>query len=170
MVQNVDTTKKMSLLRKVSKLLIVLVFFLFFTMGLTSCEQTVLNNEESDPAIDDTQIVKIERDADLFDIDDGYVYFGRETCSSCIAFLPILTEVANDQGITVYYFDTGYFRGNSLLSEEELQTIFTDYQVLSVPIVVEMRDGEPCSTLIPKFNEQKDNTSDIKESIKTFFD
>lgn len=72
------------------------------------------------------------------------------------------------ENLTVYYFDTGYFRANSLLSESELQEIFSDYQVLSVPIVIKINDGQTVDTYYPKFNEQRDNTEEIQESIRNF--
>lgn len=83
-------------------------------------------------------------------------------------FFPILSEILSEEDITVYYFDTGYFRENSILSENELQEIFSDYQVVSVPMMVEVCDGQVVNTYFPKFNEQRNNTAEIRESIRDF--
>ncbi|MDD3393231.1 MAG: thioredoxin family protein [Anaerotignum sp.] len=148
--------------------LVVQTIILISTILLTSCTNTGTNTQESNLAEDSTKIERIESADNFFSIDDGFVYFGRETCSTCKSFLPILTEVTSDENIMMNYFDTGYFRENALLSESELQKIFTDYQVSSVPIVIEIRDGQLYDTFTPEFNEQRDNTTEVKESIKTF--
>lgn len=68
------------------------------------------------------------------------------------------------------YFDTGYFRENDLLSETELQTIFTDYQITSVPMIIVLRKGQLYDSFRPNFNEERDNTIEIRENIKLFIE
>jgi len=116
------------------------------------------------------KVVKIKNVDEFLAIDTGYIHFGRESCSSCRAFMPILSEIANQKNITVYYFDTGYFRENALLTEDELQTFFSEYQVISVPIVIEIRDGQTNDTYVPMFNEERDNTDVVKSTLIDFIE
>jgi len=69
-------------------------------------------------------IINIENADMFFDITDGFVYFGRDTCPSCELFLPLLMEVAKDENKQVYYFNTGYFRVNNLLIRRRITTDF----------------------------------------------
>ncbi len=143
--------------------------FIFLCVGCSKDKPNIIpeKNGIEKPC---NNIVKIENADDFFSIKEGYIHFGRESCSSCRAFIPILSEIAIQKNITVYYFDTGYFRENALLTENELQIIFSDYQVISVPIVIEIRDGQTNDTYVPMFNEERDNTDVVKSALIDFIE
>lgn len=153
---------------KKTHILIVYAVFLLISMCLTACMRINTNIGENTDDEEIAQIVRIKDADDFFAIKSGFVHFGKETCLSCKAFLPILSKVACDEKVSLYYFDTGYFREQSLLSESELQTIFYDYQIEAVPIVIKIQNGQTDDIFFPKFNEQKDNTTEVTESIKNF--
>ena len=112
-------------------------------------------------------IVKINDTAHFNSITDGYIYFGRETCPSCELFLPLLEEVAKEQKVIVYYFDTNHFRNNALLSEDEMSAILTKYKIEEVPVIVNVIAGEVDSLYGATFSiDQVDN---IKKDIRNFF-
>lgn len=69
-------------------------------------------------------------------------------------YYQFFTYVACDENIMVYYFNTGYYKENVLISEIDLQMIFTDYQVSSGPLFIEISDGHLYDT--------------VKASIKIF--
>lgn len=148
--------------------IIICSLLLIVSMSLISCTCDNVNSNLNSSTVSDSQIIKIEDADDFFSIKNGFVHFGKETCASCKVFFPILSEILSEEDITVYYFDTGYFRENSILSENELQEIFSDYQVVSVPMMVEVCDGQVVNTYFPKFNEQRNNTAEIRESIRDF--
>ena len=150
------------------KSIVVCALLLLISICLISCtsDSVALDPNYTDP--NNSQIIRIESADDFFSIKNGFVHFGKETCASCKVFFPVLSEASSLENLTVYYFDTGYFRENSLLSESELQEIFSDYQVLSVPIVIKISDGQTVDTYYPKFNEQRNNTEEIQESIRNF--
>lgn len=70
--------------------LMILVF-----ISLASCVDANIDAQKQAPeSVEDiTQVMRIENADGLFSIDNGFVYFGRETCSTCNAFFPILAEV-----------------------------------------------------------------------------
>jgi thiol-disulfide isomerase/thioredoxin len=140
---------------------------MFITI-LTSCTYTDTSEQESETVKDVGQIVRIESADEFFGIDNGIVYFARENCAYCNSFFPILEEISCTENIMVSYFDTGYFRDNSLLAESELQTIFADYQVFSVPMVLAIRNGQLHDSFSPNFNDQRDNTTEVKDGIQAF--
>lgn len=128
-----------------------------------------LEPSENISIVDVEQVKKIQTLDELFQIDDGFIYFGRETCATCIAISPILAEIVCDQEIEIYYFSTDYFREEVQISEEDLQTVFDTYKILSVPTVVKCQDGQVYDIFEPKFNEERSNIDDVKKETEQFF-
>lgn len=113
-------------------------------------------------------VVKIESAHMFFGISDGFVYFGRNTCPFCYRFLPLLYQVANEERIKVFYFDTSHFRDYNLLTNDELQEVFARFQITHVPIVIRLTDGQLYDIFTPPFLAYEDSTSMIKESTRDF--
>lgn len=99
-------------------------------------------------------------------LNDEYLYFGRPTCPACELFLPLLEEVASEENVKIYYFNTDYFRNNNLVLEDELQNVFKSYQVEQVPLLIELENGKVVGSLNVDFNEEE--SAKIKENIRAF--
>ncbi|AEG61416.1 thioredoxin family protein [Desulforamulus ruminis] len=134
----------------------VIVFFLIVIL-IVSFYVKSLNNE---------YVLDITVANTFYEISDGFVYFGRPTCPSCELFKPLLTEVAKEENIQVYYFNTDYFRNNSLLTEAELKEIFEKYQIQQVPILIKLVNGSLDSSFGANFIEEE--SGKIKEEIRDF--
>lgn len=111
-------------------------------------------------------LIDIKNSQTFNEISTGYVYFGRPTCPSCRLFQPLLSDVAREQKVQVYYFNTDYFRENSILSEDELQTIFKKYKIESVPILIKLVNGSLDSSFGADFVE--DQSPKIKNEMRDF--
>lgn len=117
-------------------------------------------------AVGQNYIIQITDTSELYQLSDAYIYFGRENCPSCELFLPLLEEVTKEEKIQIYYFDTNYFRDNSLLTETELQAVFEEYRVEEVPVIISVKAGEVNGAYGATFTlEQADN---IKKDIREF--
>ncbi|KXG77106.1 hypothetical protein AN619_06360 [Thermotalea metallivorans] len=117
-------------------------------------------------SLSDEYVIDIKDANTFYEISDGYVYFGRPTCPSCELFKPLLTEVANKEKVQVYYFNTDYFRDNSLLTEEELREIFEKYKIEQVPILIKLVNGSLDSSFGANFVENE--AEKIKKEIRDF--
>jgi thiol-disulfide isomerase/thioredoxin len=104
--------------------------------------------------------------ASFYEITDGFIYFGRPTCPSCELFLPLLTDIANTERVSVAYFNTDYFRENNLIPEEELQNIFSKYQIIKIPMLVKLVSGGVDSAYGAEFNE--DESARVRTQIQEF--
>ena len=125
-------------------------------------------SEHNEYVRDSSYIIRIKNADMFFDIVDGFVYFGRDTCPVCYRFMPILFDVVNEEQIQVFYFDTVYFRNHSLLTNDELQSIFADYQITHVPIIIRLTDGQLDSSFTPAFSDDEDNINIVKNSTRDF--
>lgn len=114
----------------------------------SSNDSSISQPVETDPASGGSSEPK---ESGLIDVVDAYsiysmekeiVYFGKDTCGTCEEFKPLLEEIIEDKGLKVHYFNTNYFRDKSDLSEDDLQKIFDDFGVTSVPVLYEIRNGK----------------------------
>jgi predicted bacteriocin transport accessory protein len=115
--------------------------------------------------IDAQYFINISDYEEFSRINDGIIYFGRDSCPECAKFTPILKEIAIEQKIDIYYFNTDYFRQNSILSEDELQTIFNEYHVTNVPILIGIKHGGFNSLFSVTLNE---NVESMKETVRNY--
>lgn len=97
---------------------------------------------------------------------DEFVYFGRPTCVSCKLFLPLLSDIAKQEKVTVYYFNTDYFKSDGVLAGGEFQRILEQYQVEEVPMLMKLHSGEVESAFGGNFTEKE--TEQMKSKIKDF--
>lgn len=100
-------------------------------------------------------------------ISDGFVYFGRPTCSSCESFEPMLKEVVKEEKIQVYYFNIEYFRANSSLPEKELQEFFKKYKITQIPMLIKLEKGSLTSNFDASVLLEK-NSENIKEQVRDY--
>lgn len=78
------------------------------------------------------------------------IYFGRETCSFCAMFIPVMNEAQEKYGFKTYYFDVTRvwnYNTNTVVDQtayEELTGIndFFEENFLATPMVVIYKDGK----------------------------
>ena len=150
------------------KRIIVNIFSLIFILLLAGCSDTLTPVSDSEVPDVSTQLVRLESPEEFYDISTGFILFGRSTCSTCEVFLPVINSIVSEESVVVYYFDTGFFRENSLMKENELQELFSTYQVLSVPVILRLDNGSVIETFSPTFNEKRDNVNEVQENTRTF--
>jgi predicted bacteriocin transport accessory protein len=97
---------------------------------------------------------------------DEFIYFGRPTCVSCKLFLPLLSDIAKQEKITVYYFNTDHFKSEGVLADGEFQRILEQYQVEEVPMLIKLSGSEVESAFGGNFTEKE--TEQMKLKIKDF--
>lgn len=117
---------------------ILCIFILLFLNDLNN-EIKVFDTEIGE---DKGNLVKIENSSDFYSITNGFIYFGRDSCPTCEIFRPILEETLVDIKKDIYYFDIDYFREKNILSEEALQEIFKKYDIISIPMVISLKNNE----------------------------
>lgn len=137
---------------------------------LIGCSNTRFATLETIKTENSTQLAlaKLESAEEFYSISTGFVLFGRSTCSTCEAFFPILYDILAENNCVIYYFDTDYFRENSLMKEKELQELFANYKVLSVPVIIRIENYQVTNSFSPLFNEQRNNTIEVHERVKEF--
>lgn len=82
-------------------------------------------------------VVEIESIEYLQSIENGFVYFGRPTCSYCVEFEPLLRQAAEETQTRVYYFNTDVWRSNPYF-----QDVINQFSVEGVPYMVQISNGE----------------------------
>lgn len=97
---------------------------------------------------------------------DGFVYFGSPNCPSCKLFKPLLTEVAKEENIQIYYLDTNYVVNNSIFTEDETIGIREEYQIDKIPMIIKIVNGLHDSSFGARFGEGQG--AKIKEQIREF--
>lgn len=89
-----------------------------------------------------------------------YIYFGRETCQYCRAFVPKLRSAAVRAKVHIYYLDTENYK-----TDKDIQSVRNSYQIDSVPSLIKVKAN---GKLVEKFQES-DNTEDIPKDLLSFF-
>lgn len=94
-------------------ILFILIVGLYFKNGETTTNNNTTGGSSSSTTDYDVSKIKqvnIEESIKLFDEKGTHVlYIGRETCSVCKQFVPILNEVQEDLNFTSYYLDVDTF-------------------------------------------------------------
>lgn len=111
-------------------------------------------------------VIDIKEVNAFYQISDGFIYFGRPTCPSCVLFKPLLTEVAKEENEKIYYFNTDYFSNNSKITEDELKEIYDKYQIQYVPALIKLVNGSLVGSFGASFIEEESGM--IKEKIRDF--
>lgn len=85
-------------------------------------------------------------------LDEGILYFGKPSCPNCEMFKPILNEMADEERVKVYYFNTDYFRENELLDSDEMAEVLKEFNVERVPSLKALAEGK----ILEEFDFTKD--------------
>ena len=94
---------------------VILVFAFVFIVSIKQEEK--LNKEAAKVKLHEITIDKLNQ---KLNSDEKFVLLlGRPDCSHCVAFKPIITKVANDKGIDVYYLNV-----DTIETYEDWETIW----------------------------------------------
>ena len=75
---------------------------------------------------------------------DGYIYFGRDTCVSCLTLNELLHELCTENpGLQIYKFDTDVWREDS-----KFHDVLDMYEVESIPLIIKA-DGSKVEVFNP---------------------
>lgn len=91
----------------------------------------------------------------------GIVYFGRDTCSFCLAFNSLLKEEYKCvENLIIYKFDTDIWRENP-----EYQTALNQYGIESVPALIRINQNGTFVAFIP---DEKANDKEVQQALQSF--
>lgn len=88
------------------------------------------------------QIKQADEIKDIYNLHDGYIYFGRPSCPACKRFKPILNLISKERNLKFNYFNSDYFRNEKNVPENSLMMIFQKYNVDSIPHLAYIENGE----------------------------
>lgn len=91
----------------------------------------------------------------------GIIYFGRDTCSFCLAFNSFLgAEYERIENLKIYKFDTDIWRENS-----EYQAVLDRYGIKSVPALIKIDQNGTFVTFVP---DETANDEEVQQSLQSF--
>lgn len=153
------------------KLCIVAYCFLYILLH-TGCTSNIgidvndfkINTEtkQNEQTVYDDFSIKID-DINLLLCDkvSGVIYFGRDTCSFCLAFNTILQNAyTNAKDIVVYKFDTDFWR-----EDTNCQTVLEKYDIKSVPALIRINQDKSYESFVP---DEKADDAEVQESLQSF--
>lgn len=147
-----------------------ILFIIIFNIGLSIYSFFLIPNiglKMGTPSENGT-FVSIDSIDEFYSIQDGYVYFGKDSCKQCRLFKPILENTIKNQTNTVYYFDTDFFRNELHVSESELQNIFDAYEIVGVPIVIQIKESHLESVIYFADMENSD-AKKVQTQLENYF-
>lgn len=80
------------------------------------------------------EIVEI---SELYEVNNEIIYFGRDTCPSCVVATQFLQEYLSEEDITISYFNTDTFRDDTCFP-----TVIKDFNITVVPSLVLVQNGK----------------------------
>lgn len=99
----------------------------------------------------------------LFNVNNGFIYFGNSTCPYCQIFYPWLEKTTEEIDMNVAYVNTEKY------SKSELEKIVQSYNLEYVPYLVKIEDKE----VVERFEAYTDIDFENKEKtisrLKDFF-
>ena len=108
-----------------------------------------LTNEFINQNILDNTLVEVDIDNYLKLIKskgNHIVFIGRETCSWCQKYKPVMKNVAKDNNITLYYIDTDKFEGEDWNNFTASESYLTEKQ-WGTPLTFLYKDGKLVDTI-----------------------
>lgn len=91
-----------------------------------------------------------------------YIYFGRPTCTECIAFENVLQEYLVGKKITIHYYNTQYWKDE----DQNYEHVLALYDIQYVPLLVKIVNGEE----VGRFSYQiEDNPSCVNTKLDELF-
>lgn len=123
------------------------------------------------------QLIQINRDkikqADeikyIYNLEDGYIYFGRPSCPACKRFKPILKLISQERNLKINYFNSDYFRKEKNAPEDSLMMVFEKYNIDSIPHLVYIENGEISKVLTSDTVGDKDKSM-VYHSVNMMID
>lgn len=112
-------------------------------------------------------LIDISSLSEFHEIENAFIYFGRESCEKCLLYEPILKEILNENKQAIYYFNTNYFRNETETTEEELQELFADYEIVGIPMIIEIKNGK-LETKLQLEEFKKDETDQMRDVTKEY--
>lgn len=167
---------------------VVLVIILLLTLTLTACKENISDSQKF--AEEYTEVpeynVFVYKDSEeiikILEHGTGIVYLGFPECPWCQAYVPILSEVADIEGIDkIYYFNILNERKENTQNYQKMVSILSDYlqyddegnKRIYVPAIIAVIDGQiigfddESSYDTLGYDDPKDYwTEDRKENLK----
>lgn len=167
---------------------VVLVIILLLTLTLTACKENISDSQKF--AEEYTEVpeynVFVYKGAEeiikILEHGTGIVYLGFPECPWCQAYVPILSEVADIEGIDkIYYFNILNERKENTQNYHKMVSILSDYlqyddegnKRIYVPAIIAVIDGQiigfddESSYDTLGYDDPKDYwTEDRKENLK----
>lgn len=167
---------------------VVLVIILLLTLTLTACKENISDSQKF--AEEYTEVpeynVFVYKGAEeiikILEHGTGIVYLGFPECQWCQAYIPILSEVADIEGIDkIYYFNIINERKENTQNYQKMVSILSDYlqyddegnKRIYVPAIIAVIDGQiigfddESSYDTLGYDDPKDYwTEDRKENLK----
>lgn len=167
---------------------VVLVIILLLTLTLTACKENISDSQKF--AEEYTEVpeynVFVYKGAEeiikILEHGTGIVYLGFPECPWCQAYVPILSEVADIEGIDkIYYFNILNERKENTQNYQKMVSILSDYlqyddegnKRIYVPAIIAIIDGQiigfddESSYDTLGYDDPKDYwTEDRKENLK----
>ena len=136
---------------------VVLVIILLLTLTLTACKENISDSQKF--AEEYTEVpeynVFVYKGAEeiikILEHGTGIVYLGFPECPWCQAYVPILSEVADIEGIDkIYYFNIINERKENTQNYQKMVSILSDYlqyddegnKRIYVPAIIAVIDGQ----------------------------
>ena len=88
------------------------------------------------------------------------IFIGRDDCSHCVTYKPIIIEVAIKYGLTIYYINT-----NNITSIDEFNELLTFFDTNATPTTAIVSGGR----IIDKHIGNMDQNSLIEFLNKSYF-
>ena len=118
-------------------------------------------NQNDQAAYDDFSVQIDDISLLLCDKISGIIYFGRDTCSFCLAFNTILQNAyTNAKDVVIYKFDTDFWR-----EDADYQKILEKYDIKSVPALIRINQDKSYESFVP---DEEANDAEIQESLQSF--
>ncbi len=129
---------------------------------------SIYNSEFNEPNYE--EFTKIDNAFGIYDISDGYVYFGRDNCPVCNIFAPVLDEVALEMDAPILYYDTEDFK-----SYDDFGLLMDEYEVEEVPYLIYIDNGlitksYQYSTFGSNYDIDDEGIDILKSDIKAFME
>lgn len=139
-------------------------FFLICLIGMLLLIPSLAygNSVSQNETQDESSIIGIASETFYLDWKGTYyVYFGEPDSSECLQFQEVLESVLDENGWTVYYYDTAYWE-----EAPKYDYVLERYHVDSVPLLVKTLDGEYVSS----YRYDSSQTEQSKTDLEGFFD
>lgn len=142
---------------KLSKILLIILLSTLVFIGCTS-KKTVSQQGK---------IVKITEKGEIEKINDGYLYFAYKECEPCKKLTPLVEKEIKNKKVKIYYFDLYTMQKDEIYSTEELISLSNQYNVSTVPIIINIKNNKELSRFPTDINQSDDKlTKELSQFLK----